>query len=45
MPIDFRGGRKVSIPEVYERIQKLRESELTEEQLYLLDELEAYLSL
>lgn len=45
MPVDFKGGRKVSIPEVYERIQKLRESELTEEQLYLLDELEAYLSL
>lgn len=45
MPIDFKGGRKVAIPEVYERIQKLRASKLTEEQLYLLDELEAYLSL
>lgn len=44
MPIDFKGVRKISIPEVYERIQKLRELELNDEKLYLLDELEAYLS-
>jgi exodeoxyribonuclease-1 len=45
MPLDFKGGHKTSIPEVYERIQKLREGVLSEEQLYLLDELEGYLSL
>ena len=45
MPIDFKGQRKTSIPEVYERIEKLREQTLTNEQLVLLDELEGYLSL
>lgn len=45
MPVDFKGDCKASIPEVYKRIQKLRESHLTDEQISLLDELEVYLSL
>ncbi len=45
MPIDYKGERKVSIPEIYERIQTLQEENLTEEQFSLLAELESYLSL
>ena len=45
MPIDYKGQHRISIPEVYKRIEQLRGESLSQEQIDLLDELEAYLSL
>ncbi len=45
MPVDYKGERKLSLPEAYEEIQKLLLADnLTEEQISLLEELESYLS-
>lgn len=43
LPIDFKGNYKVSVPEMFMRIKKIRvKYNLTKEQLFVLDELEEY---
>lgn len=43
--LDFRGNKRRSVPESFEKIQTLKEErELSDEQLALLDELEEYIS-
>ncbi|WP_119342793.1 exodeoxyribonuclease I [Facilibium subflavum] len=43
--VDYKGQPRISLPDAYEQIQQLRlESHLTDEQNFLLDELENYLS-
>jgi exodeoxyribonuclease-1 len=44
LPIDFKGNTRRSIDQVFEDIQSLRENDLTDEQLTLLNELEEYIS-
>ena len=44
LPVDYKGEQRRSVVEVYEAIQGLRETGLSDEQMALLDELEDYLS-